>query len=118
MFYLEGFGGLVAYPQYDGGEGLNVTAMLLPPGEQINHTMIPMLHWQSGLFGRGTQNLVLRNQLSGALATLDRRSAMARREASLSHLLRDGDRQAPVGRLMVTRRPSWRFPEWCQPGFR
>ena len=34
--------------------------------------MIPMLHWQAGLFGRGTQNLVLRNQLAGALATLDR----------------------------------------------
>ena len=34
--------------------------------------MIPMLHWQSGLFGRGTQNLVLRNQLAAALAALDR----------------------------------------------
>jgi sigma-B regulation protein RsbU (phosphoserine phosphatase) len=31
-----------------------------------------MLHWQSGLFGRGTQNLVLRNQLAAALAALDR----------------------------------------------
>ena len=71
-FYLEGFQSLVALPQYDGGEGLNVTALLFPPGAGVEPTMIPMLHWQSGLFGRGTQNLVLRNQLGAALATLDR----------------------------------------------
>jgi sigma-B regulation protein RsbU (phosphoserine phosphatase) len=34
--------------------------------------MIPMMHWQAGLFGRGTTNLVLRNQVSAALAALDR----------------------------------------------
>jgi sigma-B regulation protein RsbU (phosphoserine phosphatase) len=71
-FYLEGFGALVALPQYDDGEGLNVTTMLLPPGVEIDHAMIPTLHWQSGLFGRGTQNLVLRNQLADALKALDR----------------------------------------------
>ncbi len=70
-FYLEGYQALVALPQYDGGEALNVTVMLLPPGEAIDHAMIPMMHWQGGLFGRGTQNLVLRNQLGDALATLD-----------------------------------------------
>jgi sigma-B regulation protein RsbU (phosphoserine phosphatase) len=69
-FYLEGFERLVAYPQYDGGEGLNVTAMLLPPGAESDLTMIPILHWQSGLFGRGTHNLVLRNQLAAALGAL------------------------------------------------
>jgi len=46
--------------------------MLLPNGDELDREMIPMLHWQSGLFGRGTQNLVLRNQLSGALKRLDR----------------------------------------------
>jgi sigma-B regulation protein RsbU (phosphoserine phosphatase) len=71
-FYLEGFQRLIALPQYDGGEGINATAMLLPKGVDIDHAMIPMMHWQSGLFGRGTQNLVLRNQLSAALGTLDR----------------------------------------------
>src|SRR5207244_619716 len=35
-------------------------------------SVIPILHWQSGLFGRGTQNLVLRNELSAALKALDR----------------------------------------------
>jgi len=71
-FYLEGFQSLVAYPQYDDGEGLNVTAMLLPAGVEIDRSLVPMLHWQAGLFGRGTQNLVLRNQLAAALAALDR----------------------------------------------
>lgn len=71
-FYLDGFQSLVALPQYDCGEALNVTMMLLPPGHEIDRTMIPMLHWQTGLFGRGTQNLVLRNTLADALGALDR----------------------------------------------
>lgn len=71
-FYLEGFQSLVALPQYDDGESLNATVMLIRPGGAVDHSMIPTLHWQGGLFGRGTQNLVLRNQLSDALAALDR----------------------------------------------
>jgi sigma-B regulation protein RsbU (phosphoserine phosphatase) len=71
-FYLEGFQSLIAFPQYDNGESLNVTGMLMPPGMEIDHAVIPMIHWQSGLFGRGTQNLVLRNQLATALGALDR----------------------------------------------
>jgi sigma-B regulation protein RsbU (phosphoserine phosphatase) len=71
-FYLEGFQSLFALPQYDDGESLNMTMMLLPPGVELDPAMIPMMHWQGGLFGRGTQNLVLRNQLGAALADLDR----------------------------------------------
>jgi sigma-B regulation protein RsbU (phosphoserine phosphatase) len=71
-FYLQGFQSLVALPQYDQGEGLNVTVPLFPPGMEMEHDMIPMLHWQSGLFGRGTTNLVLRNQLASTLKTLER----------------------------------------------
>lgn len=71
-FYLQGYEPLIALPQYDDGQGLNVTAMLLPPGAAHDPAMIPMLHWQGGLFGRGTQNLVLRNQLASTLAALDR----------------------------------------------
>ena len=41
-------------------------------GFEPDPSMIPILHWQGGLFGRGTQNLVLRNQLAKALADLDR----------------------------------------------
>lgn len=71
-FYLQGFGSAVALPQYDGGVALNTTIMLFPPGVDIDRTAIPILHWQSGLFGRGTRNLVLRNQLDEALAAIDR----------------------------------------------
>ena len=71
-FYLEGFKGLVALPQYDAGEGLNVTVMLLSEGKELSPALVPILHWQGGLFGRGTQNLVLRNQLGAALEDLDR----------------------------------------------
>ncbi len=70
-FYLQGFQSLIALPQYDDGEALNITVMLLPPGHEFDPAIIPMMHWQAGLFGRGTQNLVLRNQLSAALSLLD-----------------------------------------------
>jgi sigma-B regulation protein RsbU (phosphoserine phosphatase) len=70
-FYLEGFQSLVALPQYDCGEALNMTIMLYPPGMRIDGTVIPMMHWQAGLFGRGTTNLVLRNELSAALSALN-----------------------------------------------
>jgi len=71
-FYLQGFDSLIALPQYDCGEGLNVTVMLMPPGMEMDRAIIPTMHWHAGLFGRGTTNLVLRNQLASALATLDR----------------------------------------------
>jgi sigma-B regulation protein RsbU (phosphoserine phosphatase) len=71
-FYLEGFQSLIALPHYDCGEAINTTILLLPPAETINYELIPMMHWQAGLFGRGTQNLVLRNQISTALTALDR----------------------------------------------
>src|SRR5262249_10139525 len=53
--YLDGFQTLIALPQYDGGESLNATILLLPPGIEIDQARIPMMHWQAGLFGRGTQ---------------------------------------------------------------
>lgn len=71
-FYLEGFQSLIAMPQYDGGESLNLTALLFPAGKEIDPTLLPMLYLQSGLFGRGTQNQVLRNQLAATLKLLDR----------------------------------------------
>jgi sigma-B regulation protein RsbU (phosphoserine phosphatase) len=70
-FYLDGFQSLIALPQYDGGDGINVTALLMHAGMELDRALIPTMHWQGGLFGRGTQNLVLRNQLAAALATLD-----------------------------------------------
>jgi sigma-B regulation protein RsbU (phosphoserine phosphatase) len=72
MFYLGDAARLIALPQYDGGESLNMTIMLLPAEKEFDYSIIPMLHWQASLFGRGTANQVLKNQLAGALAELDR----------------------------------------------
>ncbi len=71
-FYLEGFQSLLALPQYDNGVGVNMTAHLFRAGAEIDRALVPMIHWQAGLFGRGTQNLVLKNQLGTALKALDR----------------------------------------------
>jgi sigma-B regulation protein RsbU (phosphoserine phosphatase) len=71
-FYLEGYQSLYALPQYDNGESINATAMLLKADDELDHSTIPIMHWHAGLFGRGTTNLVLRNQLTTAMAALDR----------------------------------------------
>ncbi len=71
-FYLQGFKSALAMPQYDGGITVNMSLLLFREGEEFDPAMFPMLYLQSGLFGRGTQNQVLRNQLAGALTTLDR----------------------------------------------
>jgi sigma-B regulation protein RsbU (phosphoserine phosphatase) len=72
MFYLGDAARLIALPQYDGGEALNMTIMLLPAEKEFDYSYIPMLHRQASLFGRGTANQVLKNQLAAALASLDR----------------------------------------------
>lgn len=71
-FYLDGFQSLIALPNYEGGKGINVGMTLFKPGVEFDRTMVPMMHWQSSLFGKGTQSLVLRNQLTEAMAALDR----------------------------------------------
>lgn len=70
-FYLEGFKSAIALPQYDQGEGLNCTLLLVTPDYDVDLNLMPMMYWHGSLFGRSTQNLVLRNQLSEALARLD-----------------------------------------------
>lgn len=71
-YYLDGFQSLIALPNYEAGRGINIGISLFLPGVTFDHSFLPMMHWQAGLFGRGTQNLVLRNQLAAALRDLDR----------------------------------------------
>lgn len=70
-FYLQGFAKLIALPQYERNESINVSVLLLGEDDEVDFTKVPLMHWHSSLFGRGTQNLVLRNQLADALKTLD-----------------------------------------------
>lgn len=71
-FYLEGFAALVALPNYDQGAGLNVGITLYDSLDDFHPEWVPMMHWQASLFGRGTQNLVLKNQLTDAMSRLER----------------------------------------------
>lgn len=71
-FYLQGFEVLVALPNYDAGEGLNVGMSLFERRAEFDPSIVPALHWQASLFGRGTQNMVLRLQLAEAMKNLDR----------------------------------------------
>jgi sigma-B regulation protein RsbU (phosphoserine phosphatase) len=71
-FYLEGFQSAFAIPQYDHGKGLNVSISLMEPGVEFDRAILPMIHWQASLFGRATQNLVLKNELEVAHRQLDR----------------------------------------------
>ncbi len=71
-FYLQGFHSAVALPQYERGSATNMTILLFPDGEQVDPQILPMIYLQSGLFGRGTQNMVLKNDLHLALKRLDR----------------------------------------------
>jgi sigma-B regulation protein RsbU (phosphoserine phosphatase) len=70
-FYLQGYQSLFAFPQYEGGRGINIGITLFFPGQSYEKSILPMVHWQGSLFGRGTYSLVLRNQLSKALGDLD-----------------------------------------------
>lgn len=74
--YLEGFQSAIAFPQYENGKGINVGVTLFPPGIEFDRSSVPIMHWQASLFGRGTQSLVLRKQLTEALETLDRELAV------------------------------------------
>lgn len=71
-FFLHGYQALVALPQYESGKGINIGIRLYFAEDGFDPSMVPMMHWQASLFGRGTQSLVLRNQLQEALAALDR----------------------------------------------
>jgi len=71
-FYLRGYEALLAAPQYEGGKGINIGLSLFERLEDFDPERAPMMHWQASLFGRGTQSLVLRNQLQAALSALDR----------------------------------------------
>ncbi len=63
---------LVALPQYDNHEGLNLSISMWDDPKKLDLELLPMIHWQSNLFGRATLNMVLKNQLAQAYAELDR----------------------------------------------
>ena len=70
--YLEGMRSLIAVPHYDQGEGLNMVISMREEAASFDPERFPEWVWVSGLFGRVTHNLVLRNELKQAYDIVER----------------------------------------------
>ncbi|QDV38637.1 PP2C family protein-serine/threonine phosphatase [Tautonia plasticadhaerens] len=70
--YLDGMRSLMALPNYDQGQGLNLVLALRADPDAFDPETLPERVWMSNLFGRATANLVLRQELERAYATVDR----------------------------------------------
>ncbi len=70
--YLRDMQVVVSMPQWEDGEVLNMGFMLLRDRAHFDRDTVPFMLWQSNLYGRGTLNLVLKNQLKSAYEALDR----------------------------------------------
>jgi sigma-B regulation protein RsbU (phosphoserine phosphatase) len=70
--YLDGQRSLLAIPMLDGGEALNMVVSTRTESHGFDRQQLPDTFWIANLFGRATHNLVLKEQVRGALETLDR----------------------------------------------
>lgn len=69
--YLEGQNSLLALPQYDRGESLNMVIVTQDRSCGFDPAELPEIVWMSNLFGRATHSLVMADELKQAYATLD-----------------------------------------------
>ena len=69
---LAGHRSLLAIPMYDQGVAMNMIVMLQREPNGFEQEQIPDLVWRSNLFGRATNNLVLKEELRQAYHELDR----------------------------------------------
>ena len=69
--YIAGFRSLLAIPNFDQGEALNMVVLLQERPNAFPKEEIPDQVWRSNLFGRATQNLVLKEELRVAYQALD-----------------------------------------------
>ena len=63
---------LLAIPLYDQGVAMNMVIMLQREANGFDPEQIPDIVWRSNLFGRATNNLVLKEELGRAYNDLDR----------------------------------------------
>jgi phosphoserine phosphatase RsbU/P len=70
--YLDGMRSLIAIPHYDQGDGLNMVVSMREEAGSFDPERFPEWVWVSGLFGRVTHNLVLRNELKQAYDLVER----------------------------------------------
>ncbi len=69
--YLSGLGAMFAMPMYDGGRAINMTILFFKDASGLRFGALADMLWRSNLFGRGTLNLVLRQQLADAYERID-----------------------------------------------
>ncbi|MGA3067399.1 MAG: PP2C family protein-serine/threonine phosphatase [Tepidisphaeraceae bacterium] len=74
--YFEGMKFLLAIPQFDGGEAINMSVMMTRDAEGIDRKHIPVIVLQSNLWGRSVLSSVLRRELKSAYDALDREFKM------------------------------------------
>ncbi|GIW87639.1 MAG: hypothetical protein KatS3mg108_1963 [Isosphaeraceae bacterium] len=70
--YLEGMRSLMALPNYDQGEALNMSFLLRSLPAAFDREDLPERVWMSNLFGRATHNLVLSEEVRRAYALVER----------------------------------------------
>lgn len=70
--HLAGMRCLMALPQYDDGEALNMAISMWEAPNGLDPKRVPTMLWQANLFGRATHNMVLRQELGAAYAAIDR----------------------------------------------
>lgn len=70
--FLEGQRSVLAIPQYDGGQSLNMVLLMRKDLAAFDPETFPEWVWMSNLFGRATHNLVLADELKQAYAVVDR----------------------------------------------
>jgi sigma-B regulation protein RsbU (phosphoserine phosphatase) len=69
---LAGQSSLLAVPQYDQGESLNMVLLMRQSPAAFDRQAIPEWVWLSNLFGRATHNLVLAEEVKRAYSVVDR----------------------------------------------
>jgi sigma-B regulation protein RsbU (phosphoserine phosphatase) len=69
--FLAGHRSLLAIPMYDQGVAMNMVIMLQREANGFDPEQIPDIVWRSNLFGRATNNLVLKEELARAYHDLD-----------------------------------------------
>lgn len=70
--YLRGMKSLMALPNYDQGQALNVVVALRSDPDAFDMESLPERVWMSNLFGRATSTLVLKKELERAYSVVDR----------------------------------------------
>jgi sigma-B regulation protein RsbU (phosphoserine phosphatase) len=70
--YLGGYRSLMAVPLFDDGDSLNMVVLLAKNPNMFRRSELADAVWRSNLFGRATSNLVLKEELAKAYASLDR----------------------------------------------